>query len=96
MIRLTKQGFRHWLIKNRKVIVGRPEEPKDCPFCRFLKSQGAKRVNIQIGHRIVDGGIHSHSAWQRNFQKKAIRRQKELDVIGLRGGEALYVLNSVT
>ena len=95
MIRLVKQDFRAWLLKNRKVLVGRPEDFKHCPFCNFLKSKGAKKVSIHISHRIVDGKAHVHSQWQKDFQINAIKQQRSLDVIGLRGSEALQVLDEL-
>lgn len=96
MIRLTKTGFRQWLVKNKKVIVGKPDKPMDCPFCRFLKSKGAKEVRVpDIRYRVVDGQIHEHNLWQRVFQIKAINMETELGVIGLRGREALQVLDEL-
>lgn len=96
MIRLTKKGFRAWLVKNQRVIVGLPEEPDNCPICRYLKSEGAKKVLIQIGYRLIDGESHTHCKWQRRFQRKSMQLQRELDVVGLRGREALGILDEVT
>lgn len=96
MIRLAKKEFRHWLMKNRKVLVGEPNEKAKCPFCLYLKWRGAKKVCVPtVGYRIVDGQIHEHNKWQRDFQRLAMRKQRELDVIGLRGGEAIDILDSV-
>ena len=96
MIRLTKTGFRNWLVKNRRVLVGRPNEPSDCPFCQYLKSEGAKYVRVpRIGFRVVDGENHAHNKWQREFQKDAFLMERQLDVIGLRGQEALQVLDEL-
>ena len=96
MIRLTKRGFRLWLVRNRKVLVGQSDNNSNCPFCRYLKSLGARRVYIPVvGYRIVDGRMHDHNKWQRDFQNAAIRMEQELDVVGLRGREALQVLDEL-
>ena len=96
MIRLVQADFRRWLRRNGGKIVGDPNEPSDCPFCRFLKSQGAKKVWIDIPQRRVDGEIHTHSKWQRDFQHNAIRLKRELVVADLRGREALIALDEAT
>ncbi len=96
MIRLAKKDFRRWLAKNQRVIVGDPDNPGLCPMCRYLKSRGAKRVFIDIGYRRVDGQMHEHCKWQRDFQKEAMRVQRLLKVVGLRGREALAILDDVT
>lgn len=95
VIRLTKKGFRFWLFDNRRVIVGIADKPNACPFCCYLKSRGAKRVRIMIAHRTVDGLVHQHNEWQRAFQHAAIDMERELDVRGLRGREALAVLDGL-
>ena len=95
MIRLTKAGFRRWLEANLGAIVGVTEAPDNCPFCRYLKSCGAKRAAIQVSYRVVDGKRHKHSKWQRDFQHQAMYMERELDVIGLRGREALGVLDGL-
>ena len=96
MIRLAKKDFRFWLNRNGGKIVGDPTNRTSCPFCRFLKASGAKKVNISISSRVVDGRSHQHSKWQRDFQHHAIRLQRELAVVGLRGCEALDALDEVT
>lgn len=96
MIRLTKTGFRQWLIKNRRVLVGRPSEIVNCPFCKYLKSKGAERVRIpDVRYRIMDGRKQANNKWQRDFQRQAMDMERRLDVIGLRGGEAIDILDSV-
>ena len=96
MIRLTRVDFRRWLVRNRKVIVGLPDDLEDCPMCRYLKSRGAKKIWMTFGYRVVDGRSHNNGVkWQREFQRQAVRLERELDVIGLRGQEALDVLDSV-
>lgn len=94
MIRLTKKDFRSWLEKNRSKIVGNAESPDNCPICRFMKSQGAKTVEVQISYRRIDGRNYAHSLWQRNFQRQAISQQRELRVSCLRGLEALEALDA--
>ncbi len=93
MIRLVRKDFRRWLLKNKRILVGEPDDVKKCPFCKYLKSKGATTVTTRVHHRIVDGSIHGHSKWQREFQTHAMKLQKDLDVIGLRGREALQVLD---
>lgn len=95
MIRLTRKDFRRWLWRHRRVIVGRPAEARQCPICRYLKSCGAKFVRIGIVSRTVDGQRHHHSKWQRDFQYKAIALERKLDVTGLRGQEALDILDGL-
>ena len=96
MIRLAKKDFRTWLNRNGGKIVGDPTNRTSCPFCRFLKASGAKKVVVLIANRVVDGQSHQHSKWQRAFQCRAIRMQKELNVFGLRGREALKAMDEVT
>ena len=95
MIRLTRAGFRRWLAKNRGKIVGFPESHHYCPMCKYLRSEGAKNVYLDIKWRRADGDTYTHSKWQRDFQRLAMRRQRELDGVGLRGREALQVLDEV-
>lgn len=95
MIRLTRKDFRRWLFRNRRVVVGIAENPRKCPFCRYLKWKGARFVNIQVSHRWVDGHRNQHTKWQREFQREAMRKERELDVTGLRGREALAILDGL-
>lgn len=95
MIRFYKRDFRAWLVEKQRVMVGLPSEIKKCPVCNFLRSRGAKTVEVQITHRRVDGQRHEHNKWQRDFQKKAMKLQRDLDVIGLRGRECLAILDEL-
>lgn len=95
MIRLSKANFRRWLVENDGKIVGDPTETNTCPLCRFLKSYGAKKVNMNFSVRIVDGKSHQNIGWTRKFQRDAISLQHSFKVEGLRGREALRVLDSV-
>ena len=95
MIRLVKKDFRQWLRFNARTIVGDPTENSTCPLCRFLKSRGAKKVLMKFSARIVDGKLHDNSRWAVKFQKGAVELQRSLDVEGLRGREALQVIDSI-
>lgn len=96
MIRLTKTGFRQWLVMNRKVFVGQPNKMRSCPFCRYLKSRGLEKVSFPtVSCRIVGGKSILNNKWQRDFQRAAIDMERRLDVIGLRGREALQVLDEL-
>ena len=95
MIRLSKKDFRRWLVKRKRVIVGVAESPCGCAFHGYLKWRGARSIRIQIKNRLVDGKFHRHNQWQRDFQIEAMKLEGELDVIGLRGREALAVLDGL-
>jgi len=96
MIRLTKTGFRQWLVKNRKVIVGRSGDIRDCPFCKYLRSRGVKKVSFPtVSCRIVGGKVLPNNKWQKAFQRQAMDMERRLDVHGLRGLEALQVLDEL-
>ena len=95
MIRLDKVGFRRWLSKNEGKIVGPIESRSSCPMCRYLKSEGAKKVLMSINYRYVDGKIYDHRGWQRTFQIKAMSFQNVNGFNALRGGEAIDILDSV-
>lgn len=95
MIRIHQRDFRTWLQKNQGKIVGDASDVRGCPLCKFLKSKGAKHTNMQITCRTIDGERHDNSRWLREFQSNAMRLQKDLEVDGLRGHEALAALDPI-
>lgn len=96
MIKLYKRDFRAWLVEKQPVMVGLASDNRKCPICNFLRSRGAKKVEVQISYRRVDGHRHEHNKWQRDFQRQAMKLQRDLDVIGLRGRECLTILDELT
>ncbi len=95
MIQLDKRAFRNWLTSHQGQIVGNPNSPHRCPIARFLQARGGKDIHVEICERRVDGKIHQHIGWQQDFQVRAQELQKELNVTGLRGREALRALQDV-
>lgn len=69
-MKFTKKAFAEWLDSKRdRAIAGNPQDRLRCPLCSFLKSQGAKVVNMSFETRVVDGRVYSNPKWAEAFQK---------------------------
>ena len=81
MTSLTQNGFGNWLLKQSPdEVVGFPEDPSDCPLCRYLHIIGVPDPRVDLTYyrdRPHGGGIHMLPEWASKFQLNSI------DLVGM-------------
>ena len=95
MSNLTKKAFCDWLDRRESADVGIPNEFEDCPFCRFLRDNGAESVYVDFDNIVVDGRCYENRIWQRAFQKRAVNIASFLGLGEITGLTAKKIMDNL-
>jgi hypothetical protein len=95
---LTQNGFGAWLLQHSiDEVVGYPEDPRDCPLCRYLRSLGVPDPFVHMTYyRPVAEKVYAVplAEWASKFQYDA------MDLVGMKTDEirpitALQAINAM-